>query len=47
MSNDLQVWELILNASWVVQFVMLVLLGASVSSWMIIFRKRAMLGMAE
>lgn len=47
MSNDLQVWELILNASWVVQFVMLVLLGASVWSWMIIFRKRAMLGSAE
>ena len=47
MSNDLQVWDLILNASLVVQFVMLVLLGASVSSWMIIFRKRTMLGMAE
>ena len=47
MSNDLQVWELILNASWVVQFVMLVLLAASVSSWMIIFRKRALLNEAQ
>ncbi|MEJ2533928.1 MAG: protein TolQ [Gammaproteobacteria bacterium] len=47
MSNDLQVWELILNASWVVQFVMLVLLLASVASWMIIFRKRAMLNATE
>jgi biopolymer transport protein TolQ len=47
MSNDLQVWELILNASWVVKFVMAALLAASVWSWMIIFRKRALLGAAE
>jgi biopolymer transport protein TolQ len=47
MSNDLQVWELIIHASWVVQAVMLILLGASVSSWMIIFRKRTMLNAAE
>ncbi|NNE04118.1 MAG: protein TolQ [Xanthomonadales bacterium] len=43
MENDLQVWQLVLNASWVVKFVMLVLLVASVMSWMIIFRKRQML----
>ena len=47
MSNDLQVWELILNASWVVKAVMLILLLASVMSWMIIFRKRQALGAAE
>ena len=38
MENDLQVWQLILHASWMVKFVMLVLLLASVASWMIIFR---------
>jgi biopolymer transport protein TolQ len=43
MSSDLQVWQLILEASWMVKFVMLILLAASVASWMIIFRKRAML----
>ncbi len=47
MSNDLQVWHLILNASLVVQFVMAVLLAASVASWMIIFRKRALLNATE
>ena len=30
MENDLQVWQLILHASWMVKFVMLVLLLASV-----------------
>jgi biopolymer transport protein TolQ len=47
MQNDLQVWELILNASWMVKGVMLVLLAASLSSWMIIFRKRMALASAE
>jgi len=47
MSNDLQVLQLILHASWMVKFVMLVLLAASVASWMIIFRKRALLKSAE
>jgi len=46
MSSDLQVWQLILNASWMVKFVMLILLAASVASWMIIFRKRALLSEA-
>ncbi len=46
-SDDLHVWQLILHASWVVKFVMLTLLAASVASWMIIFRKRAMLNLAE
>jgi biopolymer transport protein TolQ len=47
METDLQVWQLIMNASWMVKFVMLVLLLASVASWMIIFRKRAILNSAE
>lgn len=47
MESDLQVWQLIMNASWVVKFVMFVLLAASVASWMIIFRKRQMLNDAE
>ena len=47
MQNDLQVWQLILDASWMVKMVMLILLAASVSSWMIIFRKRMALAAAE
>lgn len=39
MSVDLSVTHLILEASVVVQFVMLILLAASVSSWALIFRK--------
>ena len=47
MQSDLQVWQLILSASWMVKFVMLILLAASVSSWMIIFRKRQVLRAAS
>ena len=47
MQSDLQVWQLILSASWMVKFVMLILLWASVASWMIIFRKRQMLRAAS
>ena len=47
MQNDLEIWQLILQASWMVKMVMLVLLAASVSSWMIIFRKRQILKAAE
>jgi biopolymer transport protein TolQ len=43
MQTDLQIWQLILSASWMVKFVMLILLVASVASWMIIFRKRQVL----
>lgn len=46
MQSDLQVWQLILDASWMVKFVMLILLFASVASWMIIFRKRQILSEA-
>ncbi len=47
MTNDFQVWQLVLEASWMVKMVMLILLAASVSSWMIIFRKRQVLATAE
>ena len=47
MSNELQVWQLIMEASWLVKAVMALLLLASVASWMIIFRKRQILNRAE
>jgi biopolymer transport protein TolQ len=40
MQNELQIWELIMQASWLVKAVMALLLLASLASWMIIFRKR-------
>jgi biopolymer transport protein TolQ len=46
MQSELQVWQLILEASWMVKGVMLILLVASVMSWMVIFRKRHMLAAA-
>ena len=46
MTNDLQIWRLVLEASWMVQGVMVILLIASVASWMIIFRKRQALNQA-
>ncbi len=39
MTNDLSIFHLIANASFVVQFVMLILLAASVVSWTFIFNK--------
>jgi biopolymer transport protein TolQ len=47
MQNELQIWQLILDASWMVKGVMLILLLASLASWMIIFRKRQTLSRAE
>jgi len=47
MNNDLQIWQLVLDASWLVQGVMAILLGASIASWMIIFNKRQVIGKAE
>ena len=38
-SQDMSILSLVLQASWVVQLVMLLLLGVSVSSWAAIFRK--------
>ncbi len=46
-SEQLQIWELIMEASLLVQGVMLLLVLASVASWMVIFRKRQMLARAQ
>ncbi len=43
MRDDLNLWTLIANASWVVQLVLLSLLLASVVSWALILRKQRML----
>ena len=40
MNNDLSAWALVLDASIVVQAVMVLLAGASIASWAVIFRKR-------
>ena len=45
--NDLSILRLIAEATIVVQFVMLLLAGASVYSWSTIFRKRTTLGRAK
>ena len=47
MQNELQILDLVMQASWLVKGVMLILLLASVSSWIIIFRKRQALNKAE
>ena len=39
MNQDLSIFQLVLNASWVVQSVMLLLVVVSVASWAAIFRK--------
>jgi biopolymer transport protein TolQ len=46
-ANELNLLELVLHASLPVQLVMLLLLLASIASWLIIFRKRSVLGRAE
>ena len=47
MNEQLSVVDLLLQASLVVQLVMLLLAGASVLSWAIIFRKRRLIGAAR
>lgn len=47
LPTDLSIMELILHASIPVQLVMLLLLAASISSWVIIFRKKRLLDRAE
>ena len=44
MNQDLSMLQLVLNASWVVQLVMLLLIAVSISSWAVIFRKLIALG---
>jgi biopolymer transport protein TolQ len=39
MNQDLSIVQLVLHASWVVQAVMVLLLGVSIASWAAIFRK--------
>ena len=39
MNQDLSIVQLVLGASWVVQLVMLLLVGVSIASWAAIFRK--------
>ncbi len=45
--GDISILRLVLEATLVVQFVMLALVAASVASWTIIFRKRALLATAR
>jgi biopolymer transport protein TolQ len=47
MQNEMQIWQLVMEASWLVKGVMALLLLASVASWVIIFRKRQVLTKAE
>lgn len=47
MSTDLSLLQLVLEASLIVQFVLVLLLGASVVSWAIMLRKRAELRRAR
>ena len=46
MNTELDILGLVLGASLPVKIVMLLLLGASIASWMIIFRKKAMIDRA-
>ena len=39
MNHDLSIVHLVINASWVVQLVMALLIGVSIASWAAIFRK--------
>ena len=41
--DQMSMWSLISNASLVVQFVMLILVGASITSWVIIFQRSQLL----
>jgi biopolymer transport protein TolQ len=47
VNSQLSVVDLMLNASLVVQLVLLLLMGASLLSWAIIFRKRKLIGQAR
>lgn len=45
--DQMSMWSLISNASLVVQFVMLILVGASITSWVIIFQRSQLLRAAR
>ena len=46
MNGSINIFDLVLHASWPVKLVLLILLIFSVTSWVIIFRKKAMLDAA-
>ncbi|WP_250658581.1 protein TolQ [Alkalimarinus coralli] len=47
MEEQLSIWSLVANASFIVQFVMLLLFAASVLSWMIIFQRGTLFKQAK
>ena len=47
MSVNMDFWDLVLNATLVVQFIMAMLLAASILSWVIILQRRVVLRKAE
>jgi biopolymer transport protein TolQ len=47
MTSDLSIVQIVLQASFVVQLVLAILLAASLASWAVIFRKRALTGRAR
>ena len=47
MEDKLSIWSLVLNASFVVQLVMLLLLAASFLSWVVIFQRRKVISTAQ
>ncbi|MEY3038138.1 MAG: hypothetical protein RL143_705 [Pseudomonadota bacterium] len=47
MEDKLSIWSLVLNASFVVQLVMLLLLAASFLSWVVIFQRRKVISGAQ
>ncbi len=47
MSESMSIWSLIANATLVVQFVMLILLGLSFTSWYFIWRRQTVLSAAK
>jgi biopolymer transport protein TolQ len=47
MELNFTLWQLILDASLLVQLVMVILLLASIASWMVILQKRSLLGRAN
>src|SRR6202167_1621389 len=47
MGNDLSIWTLVLDASVIVQAVMVLLMGASVASWAVIFKKSRVISYSQ
>jgi biopolymer transport protein TolQ len=47
VAGELSLWHLVIHASLIVQFILLLLLGVSLMSWTLIFRKSALLKRAH